>query len=99
MAKKTKMILHKDHAKERVSHCDGCGKEMEFDPVDPKPITEDMMDFIKTQEHWSEHHAPSIAWGMLTAVFVVIFDIAPNKDRAVELITDCMAEFVERADA
>ena len=81
------------------SKCEGCGTEMEFDPVNPYPIRDDMMEFIIKQEHWAEHHAPSIAWGMLTAVFVVIFDIAPNKDRAVELITDCMAEFVERADA
>ena len=99
MAKKTKMILRNDPAKERVSHCDGCGTEIGFDPVDPKPVTEDMMDFILTQEHWSEHHAPSIAWGMLTAVFMVIFNIAPSKERAMELITDCMADFVERADA
>ena len=101
MAKKTKMILHKDHDKERVSHCDGCGKEMEFDPVDPKPVFEDMMGFINKQEQWSEHHAPSIAWGMLIAVFNVIFQLAPNEKRAVQLITDCLEHFLEgeRADA
>jgi len=83
----------------KKSKCDGCGSEMEFDPVDPRPITEDMMNFINTQEHWAERHTPSIAYGMLMAVFNVVFEIAPNKERAVEIITECMAEFVEGADA
>ena len=95
MAKKTKMILRNDPAKNRKSKCDGCGTEMEFDPVDPKPVFEDMMSFINKQEQWSEHHAPSIAWGMLIAVFNVIFQLAPNEKRAVQLITDCLEDFLE----
>tara|TARA_Y100000310_G_scaffold325345_1_gene388677 strand:- start:2867 stop:3133 length:267 start_codon:yes stop_codon:yes gene_type:complete len=85
--------------KNMKSKCDGCGTEMEFDPVDPRPVTEDMMAFINTQEHWSELHSPSIAWGMLTAVLTVIFQIAPNDKRAMQVITDCLGQFVEEADA
>ena len=101
MGKKTKRILRNDPAKNRKNHCDGCGEEIDFDPVDPQPIFKDMMGFINKQEHWGEHHAPSIAWGMLIAVFNVIFQIAPNEKRAVELVTDCLQEFLERewADA
>ena len=99
MPDKTKMVLRNDPAKNRKSKCDGCGAEKDFDPVDPRPVTNDMMDFIITQEHWGDHHPPSIAWGMLVAVFSVVFDIAPNKNKAIQVITDCMEEFVERADA
>ena len=101
MDKKTKMILRNDPAKNRKSKCDGCGTEMEFDPVDPKPVFEDMMGFINKQEQWSEHHTFTIAWGMLIAVFNVIFQLAPNEKRAVQLITDCLEDFLEgeRADA
>ena len=101
MAKKTKMIFRNDLAKNRKSQCDGCGAEMEFDPVDPKPVFEDMMGFINNQEQWSEHHSPSIAWGMLIAVFNVIFQLAPTEEKAVQLITECLEHFLEgeRADA
>ena len=95
MADKTKMILRNDPAKNRKSKCEGCGTEMEFDPVDPRPVTEDMMSFINEQEHWGEHHAPSIAWGMLWAVYNVIFQLAPNKKQAVRVITDCLEEFMD----
>ena len=95
MAGKTKMILRNDPAKNRKSKCNGCDAEMDFDPVDPRPVTEDMMAFINKQEHWAERHAPSIAWGMVWAVFNVVFEIAPNKEKATELITDCMAEFLD----
>ena len=97
MAKK--IILRNDPAKNRKSKCDGCGTEMEFDPVDPRPVTEDMMAFINTQEQWSERHAPSIAWGMLTAVFNVIFQIAPNEKRAMQVITDCLDQFIGEGEA
>ena len=99
MADKTKMILRNDPAKNRKSKCDGCGTELEFDPVDPRPVTDDMMSFINEQDHWSERHAPSIAWGMLTAVFNVVFQIAPNNEKAMEVITDCMDQFIESGDA
>ena len=101
MADKTKMILRNDPSKNRKSHCKGCGTEVEFDPVDPRPVHDDMMDFINEQEQWSERHAPSIAWGMLSAVFNVIFQIAPNDKQAIKLITDCMTEYIdgESADA
>ena len=101
MADKTKMILRNDPAKNRKSVCDGCETEMEFDSVDPKPVFEDMMGFINKQEQWSVHHASSIAWGMLIAVFNVIFQLAPNEKRAVQLITECLEHFFEgeRADA
>ena len=95
MAKKTKMILMNDPSKKRVTHCDGCGTEMEFDPVDPKPVFEDMMGFINKQEQWSVHHASSIAWGMLIAVFNVIFQLAPTEEKAVQLITECLEHFLE----
>ena len=85
--------------KNMKSKCDGCGDEIDFDPVDPRPVTDDMMAFINTQEHWAEHHTPSIAWGMLTAVLTVIFQIAPNDKRAMQVITDCLGQFVEEADA
>ena len=112
MADKTKMILRNDPAKKRKrldkekelnenrkSKCDGCGTEMEFDPVDPTPVTEDLMAFINTQEHWAERHTPSIAWGMLTAVFNVVFHIAPNEKKAMQVITDCLDQFVGSGDA
>tara|TARA_Y100000310_G_scaffold190680_1_gene190688 strand:- start:1267 stop:1566 length:300 start_codon:yes stop_codon:yes gene_type:complete len=99
MAKKTKMILRNDPAKNRKSECIECGHELKLDPVDYRPITQDMMDFINKQEHWADHHSPSICWGMLEAVFGVVFTIAPNKEDAVQLITDCMAYYVEEADA
>tara|TARA_Y100000310_G_C20597710_1_gene771355 strand:+ start:459 stop:764 length:306 start_codon:yes stop_codon:yes gene_type:complete len=101
MADKTKMILRNDPAKQRKSKCEGCGSELEFDPVDPRPVFEDMMGFINNQEQWSEHHAPSICWGMLIAVYSVIFQLAPNEKKAVQLVTDCLEEFLEsdRADA
>ena len=91
---KTKMILRNDPAKNKKSKCDGCGDEF-FDPVDPRPVTEDMMDFIINQDHWSKHQGPSICWGMVSAVFRVVFDIAPSEKQAVQLITDCMSEFIE----
>ena len=94
MADKTKMIFRNDVAKNKNSKCDGCGDEF-FDPIDPRPVTEDMMDFILEQDHWSEREAPSICWGMVIAVFKVVFDIAPTEKQAVQLITDCMSEFLE----
>ena len=99
MADKTKMIVRNDPAKKRISHCDNCGQETEFDPLDPTPVIEDMMAFINTQEQWIEHHAPSIAWGMLTAVFNVVFQIAPNEKRAMQVITDCLDKFIGSGDA
>ena len=94
MADKTLFIARNDPEKNRKSKCNGCGDEF-FDTIDPRPITEDMMGFINKQEQWSEHHAPSIAWGMLIAVFNVIFQLAPNEKRAVQLITDCLEDFLE----
>ena len=112
MADKVKMILRNDVAtkrkklerekelhKNKKSKCDGCGTEVEFDPVDPRPVTEDMMDFINTQEHWCERHAPSIAWGMLYAVFNVVFQIAPNDEKAMQVITGCLDHFIGSGDA
>ena len=101
MADKTKMILRNDPSKNRKSHCEECGSEMEFDPVDPHPIFEDMMGFINNQEHWSEHHSPTISWGMLIAVYNVIFQLAPTEKQAVQLVTKCLEHFLEgdRADA
>ena len=97
MADKTKMIVRNDPKKNRKSKCDGCGTEMEFDPTDYRPVADDMMEFITNQQHWVEHHSPSIAWGMLSAVFNVIFDIAPTEEQAVRLITDCMSAHIDGA--
>tara|TARA_Y100000310_G_scaffold238006_1_gene241335 strand:- start:153 stop:452 length:300 start_codon:yes stop_codon:yes gene_type:complete len=99
MAKKIKMIFRNDPAKKHIAECHECGHDLELDPVDYRPVTKDMMDFINQQEHWGEHNSPSICWGMLEAVFGVVFFLAPDKEDAVQLITDCMAYYVEEADA
>ena len=99
MADKTKMIVRNDPAKKRIAECQECGHDLDIDPVDYRPITKDMMDFINKQEHWSDHHSPSICWGMLSAVFFVLFEIAPSKEDAIQLITDCMAYYVEEGNA
>ena len=94
MADKTKMILRNDPAKNRKKACDNCGDEY-FDTVDPRPISDDMFDFIIKQEHWARHETPSICWGMLCAVFKVIFDMAPTEKQAIQIITDCLSGFME----
>ena len=81
MADKTKMILRNDPAKNRK--------------IDPRPISDDMFDFIIKQEHWARHETPSICWGMLCAVFKVIFDMAPTEKQAIQIITDCLSGFME----
>ena len=88
--------------KDSIFLCEDCGSERltvepddDFDPIDPRPVTYDMMDFINKQEHWAEREAPSIAWGMLYAVFQVIFTIAPNQEGATKLITECLDNFLD----
>ena len=84
---------------ERKSECQGCGVEMEFNPVDPTPVVEDMMNFINDQEQWSDHPSPTICWGMLMAVFKVVFYLAPNEERAMEVIMDSIDEFLDKESA
>ena len=98
MPKKTKMILRNDPAKNRKNHCDGCGEEVDFNPINPEPIWKDMHDFIGKQEHWTVHPTPTICWGMLEAVMDVVFEVAPDKEKALEVITDVTKTFID-ADA
>ena len=80
--------------------CDGCGSEieLEFDPLDPTQVGNEMIDFIIEQEHWKEYYPPSICWGMLEAVMTVVFEIAPNDEKAIQVITDVTRRFID-ADA
>ena len=80
-------------AKNKKTKCEECDSDILI--IDPAPVADDMMDFIIEQEHWSKYQGPSICWGMVSAVFRVVFDIAPNEKQAVQLITDCMAEFMD----
>tara|TARA_Y100000034_G_C6711071_1_gene314098 strand:- start:44 stop:343 length:300 start_codon:yes stop_codon:yes gene_type:complete len=99
MANKTKTILRNDPAKKRIAECQECGHELDVDPVSFEPVADDMLEFINQQEHWGKHNPPSICWGMLSAVFFVLFEIAPSKEDAIQLITDCMAHYIEGGDA
>ena len=84
-----------------ISKCDGCGDEIDESPENPYMVADEMLEYIGKQNHWDKFHSPSVCWGMLLAVFRVVFHIAPNEEKAVELITDCMAEFLgsDSADA
>ena len=99
MADKTKMIVRNDPAKKRISHCDNCGQETEFEPLDPAPVREDLIDFITKQEQWIEHPAPTIGWGLVEAVFIVVSEMAPSDEKAIQLITDVLEGFVESGNA
>ena len=80
--------------------CEDCGEEINNDPANPYVVAEELEHFIAKQDHWSEFYAPSIAYGMLLAVFKVVFHIAPNEKKAIKVILDALSEFTEEeADA
>ena len=73
--------------------CDDCGDAII--PESYEEVADDMLDFITDQVHWTKYYTLSICWGMLTAVFTVIFQIAPNKKKATEIILDALSEHTE----
>ena len=93
MAKKTKIIVRNDPAKNRKTHCNQCGNDYDFDPIDPTNVYNDMHAFLMEQQHWTEHPSPTICWGMLEAVMDVIYEIAPSKKQADTLIIDVQSQY------
>ena len=80
---------------ERKSECQGCGAEMEYNPIDPTPVEDELSDFISKQEHWGDHPAPTVCWGMLRSVLKVIHYLAPSDKEFMQLVMDVVSEFKE----
>ena len=69
--------------------CESCEDEI-IDCNDPSYVFEDTNDFIKEQDHWEIFSMPTICWGMIMSVIMFIFEVAPNKKRAKQLILDAL---------
>ena len=99
MADKTKIILRNDPAKRRKTHCNNCGNDYDYDPVDPTNVYNDLHSFLAEQEHWVDHPTPTICWGMLEAVLDVIYELAPTKEQADILIMDVQSQYGKKRKA
>ena len=54
------------------------------------------MEFLKDQDSWSRfENMPAVCDGVLHAVFEMVFDVAPNKNAANELIHHRLDHFLK----
>ena len=59
-------------------------------------VFDDTHEFLSTRDNWSKYKSKGqyIAYGVLNAVFDVIFSLAPNKESAMEVINMSLANFL-----
>ena len=60
-------------------------------------VYNDTMDFMFSRDNWAKVKTEGsfIAFGILRAVFGVVFDLAPNKKEALSVISMALEEYTE----
>ena len=59
-------------------------------------VFDDTHEFLLTRDNWSKYKAKGqyIAYGLLNAVFDMIFSLAPSKESAMEIINMSLTNFL-----
>ena len=59
-------------------------------------VFDDTHEFLLTRDNWSKYKAKGqyIAYGLLNAVFDMIFSLAPSKESAIEIINMSLTNFL-----
>ena len=59
-------------------------------------VFDDTIEFLLTRDNWSKYKSKGqyIAYGLLNAVFDMIFSLAPSKESAMEIINMSLTNFL-----